>query len=66
MAESDAVLEICDSESFFQFLGHNVPINSSELLGVRKEMKPLCTALLRGIIHVCMCKIDEVTKQRKF
>ena len=25
-------------------------------------MKPLCTALLRGIIHVCMCKIDEDTK----
>ena len=22
---------------FFQFLGHNVPINSSELLGVRKR-----------------------------
>ena len=31
-----------------------------------KEMKPLCTALLRGIIHVSMCKIDEVTKKRKF
>ena len=52
--------------SFFQFWGHNVPINCSKLLGVRKEMKPLCTALLRGIIHVCMCKIDEVTKHRKF
>ena len=29
-------------------------------------MKPFSTALLRGIIHVSMCKIDEVTKQRKF
>ena len=52
--------------SFFQFLGHNVPINCSKLLGEKKEMKPLCTALHRGIIHVCMCKIDEVTKHRKF
>ena len=52
--------------SFFQFLSHNVPINCSKLLGVKQEMKPLCTALLRGIIHVCMCKIDEVTKHRKF
>ena len=23
--------------SFFQFLGHNVPINSSKLLGVKKK-----------------------------
>ena len=52
--------------SFFQFFGHNVPINSSKLLGVKKEMKPLCTALLRDITYVSMCKIDEVTKQRKF
>ena len=52
--------------SFFQFLGHNVPINCSKLLGVRNKIKPLCTALLRGIIHVSMCKIDEVTKKRKF
>ena len=27
--------------SFFQFLGHNVPINSSELLGVRKRNEAL-------------------------
>ena len=27
--------------SFFQFLGHNVPINSSELLGVRKSNEAL-------------------------
>ena len=52
--------------SFFQFLGHNVPINYAKLLGVKKEMKPLCTALLRGIIHVSMCKIDKVGKKRKF
>ena len=52
--------------SFFQFLGHNVPINCSKLLGVNKEMKPLCTALLRGIIHVSKYRIGEVTKQRKF
>ena len=54
------------NESFFQFLGHNVPINSSELLGVKKEMKPFCTALLRGIIHVSMCTINEVTEKRNF
>ena len=48
--------------TFFHFLGHNVPINCSKLLGVKKEMKALCTALLRGIIHVSMYKIDEVTK----
>ena len=29
------------NESFFQFLGHNVPINSSELLGVRKRNEAL-------------------------
>ena len=28
-------------KSFFQFLGHNVPINSSELLGVRKRNEAL-------------------------
>ena len=27
--------------SFFQFLGHNVPINSSELLSVRKRNEAL-------------------------
>ena len=27
--------------SFFQFLGHNVPINSSELLRVRKRNEAL-------------------------
>ena len=52
--------------SFFQFFVHNVPINRSKLLGARKKMKPLCTALLRGIIHVSMCRNDEVTKRRKF
>ena len=29
------------NESFFQFLGHNVPINSSKLLSVRKRNKAL-------------------------
>ena len=29
------------NESFFQFLGHNVPINCSELLGVRKRNEAL-------------------------
>ena len=29
------------NESFFQFLGHNVPIYSSELLGVRKRNEAL-------------------------
>ena len=55
-----------ENVSFFQFWGHNVPLNSSYLLGVRKEMKPLSTALLRGIIHVSMCRIDEDIKKRNF
>ena len=50
----------------FQFLGHNVPINCSKLLGVRKEMKPLSTAFFRCVIHVCMYRNDKVTKKRKF
>ena len=29
------------NESFFQFLGHNVPINCSKLLGVRKRNEAL-------------------------
>ena len=29
------------NESFFQFLGHNVPINSSKLLSVRKRNEAL-------------------------
>ena len=52
--------------SFFQFLGHNVPINCSKVLGVRKEIKPLGTAFLRGIIHASMCRIDKVRKKRNF
>ena len=51
---------------FFQFLGHNVPINSSKLFSVRNEIKPLNTAFLRGIIHASMCRIDKVRKKRKF
>ena len=52
--------------SFFQFWGHNVPINSSKLLGVRKRNEALEHSFFRGIIHVSMCKNDKVMKKRKF
>ena len=42
---------------FFQFWGHNVPINCSEVLGVIDEIKPLVTAFRRGVTHVSMCRI---------
>ena len=32
--------------AFFQFLGHNVPINCLKLLRVEKQMKPWSTAFL--------------------
>ena len=51
--------------AFFQFLGHNVPINCLKLLGVRKNMKPLNTAFIRGNTHVSACKIDQVMKKGK-
>ena len=59
-------IETSKNGSFFLFLGHNVPINCSKLLGVRKRNEALVHTLLRGVIHVSMCKIDEVTKHRKF
>ena len=52
LCEEMTLLEAKPS-AFFQFWGHNVPINCSKLL---------------GIIHVstCTCKIDKVMKKRKF
>ena len=39
MRRNDTVIN--KNVSFFQFLGHNVPINCSKLLGVRKRNEAL-------------------------
>ena len=53
--------------AFFQFLGHNVPINCSKLLGVKQEMKPLrthCAQLYLEVSYMYLC--SQLTKlQRK-
>ena len=39
--------------SFFQFLGHNVPINCSKLLGVRKRNEALVHSFTQRY-HTCL------------
>ena len=54
-----------EKKNQFLFLGHNVPITWSEVLGVIDEMKPLVRVLHRGIGHVSTSKIDWVMRTRR-
>ena len=51
--------------SFFQFWGHNVPINCSKILDVRKRNEALSAAFLRGIIRVSLFRIHKIRKNKK-
>ena len=51
--------------TFFQFWGHNVPLNCTELLIVRRRNIAHEYNFHRGITHVCTGKIDKVMKKDK-
>ena len=55
------------NRSFFQFWGHNIPINCSKILDVRKRNEALSAAFLRGtcIIRVSMFRIHKIRKNKK-
>ena len=46
--------------SFFQFLGHNVPINCSKLLGVKKKESSPRTQISLEVLYMPLCA--ELTK----
>ena len=54
------------NESFVQFLGHNVPINSSELLGVRKRNEALVHSFTEVSYMFLFAKLTKLQRKENF
>ena len=53
--------------SFFQFWGHNVPINCSKLSGVRKKKLSPCAQLYLEVSYMFVCaKLTKLQSKENF
>ena len=52
--------------TFFQFLGHNVPINSSKLLGIEKKWSPCAQLYLEVSYMFLWAESTELQSKENF